>query len=252
MAFDYARFAKIFNVDGSNYRFADGTNRDTYRSGLMDASKGQISVFDVNKDNSWDFDEFATKEANTVARQLYAEDGIDVDKLDEAGKKEFNTLVQTLKAQTENENKTSFNTLDLNSDGKIDYKEVASELATADLNDGNQDGVVSAAGYHTLYNEKTSPDMVKKALAENYNIMKLGNLGEVGDINESNVAKSTSPTTSSTATNPIDSTAKASDTQSNTADDNKMQKLKQLLPMLMMMLFAMFMMFRNNGSLNRA
>ncbi len=257
MAFDYAQFMKIFNVAGGSYRFANTDildNRDTYRSGLQDAAKGQISAFDANNDNSWNFDEFATKEADTVARMIYDEQEIDVDSLDEAGKKDFNTLVQTLKAQTKEENKTSFSTLDLNSDGKIDYKEVAAEIVTADVNDGNQDGVVSAKGYHAIYNDKNSPNVVKQAFKDNYVIMRLNNLGEAGDINEENVAKSTSPATSSTATNPTGSAIPTGDTQNSTANNNdKMQKLKQMFPMLMMimMMFAMLMMFGNKGLSNR-
>ena len=194
MDFNYKLFNGIFAGFGS-YTFANPEKaaaenpnnpkaaRNEYRQGLANVSKGLIRTFDADGDGKWDLDEFSTKETDSVARMEYKTRGIDVDSLDEKGKKEFEAYRKTLKAMLTEENKKSFGVLDLDGSGLVDYKEVASEISLADCYDKTeQDGTIDATGFHALYNDKKPPAELKAELKENYKTMNLQNLGEPQDI----------------------------------------------------------------------
>lgn len=194
--FNYSEFAKIFAIYRQSYRFANpekAANESSnpkaagneYRKGLENISKGLIDTFDTGeKDGRLNFDEFATQYADIMERtNYYLNRGEDVDSLSDTQRQEFFRLRDLLKEMHEKQAKESFNTLDLNEDGFIDYKEQASEISLADASDRmNRDGTIDLIGFRALYNYKVSPSELKQKLRNEYDTMNLENLGEKGDI----------------------------------------------------------------------
>ena len=108
--FDYSKFAKVFTGIGTSYRFANPEKaaqtssnsraaRNEYRTGLEKTAKGLISTFDTGKkDGRLNFDEFATKEADLIARMQYSfEKDKDVDTLSDSERQEFFKLRNEIK-----------------------------------------------------------------------------------------------------------------------------------------------------------
>ena len=193
MEFNYKLFNGIFAGSGK-YTFANPEKvaaenpnnaqaaRNEYRLNLARTAKGLIRFFDADGDGKLNLDEFSMKEADCVARVQYKAKGIETDSLDEKGRKEFESYRNTLKEMSAEGNKKSFEVLDLDGNGLIDYKEVASEISLAGRYDANgQDGTIEAIGYHSIYNDNKSPEQANAELKENYQEMNLQNLDEPQD-----------------------------------------------------------------------
>ena len=149
-----------------NYRFAPkDCNKDEYRKGLVDTSKGIISVFDVDgkKNGKLNKAEYLLKE-----KKDYELSG---------GNAEYD----------EQKALDIFETLDINNDGELDQEEVATALHSADVSDEKgEDGNIGMDGFAKLFSESKREEN-KENLKYNYDQLKKNGLGTDGYYDESKI-----------------------------------------------------------------
>lgn len=193
----------------SSFRFADPDNssdaRTEYRKGLYNTSVGRISLFDQNKDGKLSLNEYINEQSSFL------------DTASQTLPKAQRTVLDNQRANRE------FKSLDINSDGFLDYKEIASELSLLDQISGETDGKFDSYAHAKLHGNGND-EIRTNLLRQNYSDMNLDRLGEAGDI----------PNITTQTDNSVNKPEQEeSVTKSNNDSDKFLSVLKKILPMFL-------------------